>query len=150
MIGRYVMGWPVPPMRLAAIVVGLAGLAAMLGADGAAPIPRGAGEWMALLAGLLWSVATTGVRALSAMAPVEAAFVFALGALAASCLLAPLLAPMPGAGALDAAARALGFAFASGGLWWALSVAALMWATVRLEPARVGVLLMAEVVVGAA
>jgi drug/metabolite transporter (DMT)-like permease len=44
----------------------------------------------------------------------------------------------------------LAVALAAGGLWWGLSVASLMWATVRLEPARVGILLMTEVVVGAA
>ena len=41
-------------------------------------------------------------------------------------------------------------AFAAGGFWWVLSIASLMWATVRLEPARVGILLMTEVLVGAA
>ena len=46
LIGRYVMGWPTPLLRLVAIVVGLTGLAVMLGGDGKAPLPRGAGEWM--------------------------------------------------------------------------------------------------------
>ena len=44
---------------------------------------------------------------------------------------------------------AKGYAAATGGIWWALSIASLMWATVRLEPARVGILLMVEVLVGA-
>ena len=33
-MGRYLMGWPTPRLRAAAIVVGLAGLALMLGGDG--------------------------------------------------------------------------------------------------------------------
>lgn len=38
---------------------------------------------------------------------------------------------------------------AAGGLWWGASVTALMWSAARLDPARVGLLLMAEVLVGA-
>lgn len=60
----------------------------------------------------------------------------------------PLFAPLP-TGVADIA-QPLAWALAAGGLWWGLSVASLMWATVRLEPARVGLLLMSEVVVGAA
>lgn len=149
LIGRYVMGWHTPPMRMLAIALGLAGLVVMLSATGDAPLPRSAGEWMALLAGLLWSVATTGIRAKSDIGPVEAAFVFALGATLAAALLAPVLAPLPDRTALTAPLASLAIAFATGGVWWALSIAALMWATVRLEPARVGILLMVEVLVGA-
>ena len=66
MIGRFVMGWPTPRLRVAAIVVGLAGLAMILGADGQAPLPRGVGEWMSLVGGVLWSISTTGIRTKSA------------------------------------------------------------------------------------
>lgn len=38
----------------------------------------------------------------------------------------------------------------TGGLWWGLTLVGLMWAAVRLEPARVSILLMTEVLVGAA
>ncbi len=149
LIGRYVMGWPTPRLRIAAIGVGLLGLAVMLGAHGQAPVPRGAGEWMALIAGLLWSVATTGIRARSQVAPAGSAFVFATGATIAALLLAPHLPPADGAGMQARPAAALGLAVATGGFWWGLTIAALMWATVRLEPARVGILLMSEVLVGA-
>ncbi len=149
LIGRYVMGWPTPRLRIAAIGVGLLGLAVMLGAHGQAPVPRGAGEWMALIAGLLWSVATTGIRARSQVAPAGSAFVFATGATIAALLLAPHLPPADGAGMQARPAAALGLAAATGGFWWGLTIAALMWATVRLEPARVGILLMSEVLVGA-
>jgi len=149
LIGRYVMGWPTPPLRLAAIAVGLLGLGVMLGADGAAPVPRGAGEWLALLSGLLWSVATTGMRARPRLGPPEAAFVFAIGATLGALALAPVLEPLPSGLPGAALGPALGWAALAGGLWWGLSMAGLMWATPRLEPARVGILLMAEVLVGA-
>lgn len=147
LVGRSLMGWSTPRLRLVAIGFGLAGLAAMLGADGGLPLPRGAGEWMALVAGFVWAFASTGIR-ISAPLPAGAAgFTFALGAAAASALLAPLMAPLPDAGAFSA--QGLGLALVTGALWWGLATAALMWATARLEPARVGILLMTEVPVGA-
>jgi len=149
LIGRYVMGWSTPPLRLAAIVVGLAGLGVMLGANGEVPLPRGAGEWLALISGLLWSIATTGIRSRLIVAPAEAAFVFALGGCAGTLVLAPFLEPWPPGVAPEHVVATIGWAIAAGGLWWGLSMASLMWATARLEPARVGILLMTEVVVGA-
>ncbi|MCF3973316.1 DMT family transporter [Paracoccus salsus] len=149
LIGRYVMGWKTPRMRLVAIGVGLVGLTVMLSADGTAPIPRSTGEWMALLAGLVWSIATTGIRAKSALGLAEAAFVFSAGALVISCMLAPVLAPLPSGETLGSLGRLISVALAAGGIWWALSMVSLMWATIRLEPARVGILLMSEVLVGA-
>lgn len=148
LIARFVLGWPVAPLRIAAIAVGLAGLALMLGAGGGMPWPRGPGEWMALAAGMLWSVATTGMAVRPPMAPVSAAFVFALGACAAAGAIAAVL---PGAPvALSEPGRAALVAVLTGALWWAASIAALLWATARLEPVRVGILLMTEVLVGAA
>lgn len=148
LIGRYLMGWYTPRMRLLAIAVGLTGLAVMLSATGSAPMPRSSGEWMGLMAGLLWSFATTGIRATSDLGPLEATFVFVLGAVLAALALAPLLEPAPDLAALSDPLRVLGVAAAAGGAWWALSTAGLMWAAVRLDPARVGVLMMIEVLVG--
>lgn len=149
LIGRYLMGWHTPRLRTAAIVLGLAGLAVMLGANGDLPIPRGLGEWLALISGLLWSVATTGIRTKSELTAGPAAFIFAIGACTGALILAPLLAPWPDRIAEVNPVLIIGWAVAAGGLWWSLSTASLMWATARLEPARVGILLMTEVLVGA-
>ncbi|MEP3438659.1 MAG: EamA family transporter [Hoeflea sp.] len=40
LIGRYVMGWRTTRLRVLSIVVGLAGLSVMLGANGEIPLPR--------------------------------------------------------------------------------------------------------------
>lgn len=149
LIARYVMGWHTPRLRVVAIALGLAGLAVMLSADGTAPLPRSAGEWMGLVSGLLWSVATTGIRSKSDLGPVPAAFVFALGAAAAAAVMAPFLEPFPSLIANVGLGSVLGLSLFAGAVWWGMSVVGLMWATIRLEPARVGILLMAEVVVGA-
>lgn len=148
LIGRYVMGWPTPRLRLAAIVVGLLGLALVLGAGGEAPVPHDLGDWLGLASGVFWAIASTGIRSKTDTGPGESASVFALGACIGAAVLAPILEPLPGV-PLAALGPALGWILAAGGFWWGLSMTCLMWATARLEPARVGILLMAEVLVGA-
>ena len=148
LIGRYLMGWATPRLRVLAIAVGLIGLFVMLGADGNVPLPKGLGEWMTLIGGVLWSFSTTGIRVKSDSDPLSAAFVFACGAAGAALLLAPMLEPVPTfpSGQIG---KAILLALGTVGLWWGLSLAGLMWATVRLDPARVSILLMTEVLFGA-
>jgi drug/metabolite transporter (DMT)-like permease len=150
LIARFIMGWPTPALRIVAMIVGIVGLALMLGAGGGLPLPRNLGEWMSLLGGLLWSIASTGMRAKSTLQPGPSAFVFALGAAAACAVLVPFLQPAPTAQEAQSLLAPLALALVSGALWWGLSLAALMWATQRIDPARVGILMMTEVVVGAA
>ncbi|MDX8350825.1 DMT family transporter [Cognatiyoonia sp. IB215182] len=146
LIGRYILGWQTPPLRLAAIAVGLVGLALMLSADGHWPIPRNIGEWMGLTSGILWSISSTAMRARASLKPGAAAFVFACGAAFASLVIAVAMATPP---AFADAGRIAVIAFGTGTLWWGLTIIALIWATMRLDPARTGILLMSEVLVGA-
>lgn len=148
LIARYVMGWETPRLRLLAILAGMAGLGLVLGAGGGPPVPRNLGDWMGLVSGVLWAIASTGIRLRADTAPGESAFVFALGACIGAAVLAPILEPLP---SLPVAAlpQMLGWALGAGGIWWGLSILGLMWATARLEPTRVGILLMTEVLVGA-
>lgn len=148
LIAKYLLCLEVPRLRLVAIAVGLAGLFIMLGGDGAIPAPGNLGEWMAFIGGLIWAFATAGMRLKSNVKPVPSAFLFSLGATMTSLLTAPLLEPLPAIAPRDLSTIAVNVLL-TGGFWWVLSIAALMWATVRLEPARVGILLMTEVVFGA-
>lgn len=148
LIARYVMGWQTPVLRYYAIAFGLAGLAVMLGANGDFPTPKNMGEWIALGSGVLWAIATTGIRSTRELPAPQAAFTFAAGATLMTLVLAPLLSPWQTPDGSTAAVA--GLALVTGGLWWGVSMASLMWATVRLDPARVGILLMAEVLVGGA
>lgn len=149
LIARFVMGWHTPALRVVAIAVGILGLLVMLGAGGEVPMPRGAGEWLALVAGVLWAVGTTGIRAKSTLGPAPATFVFALGALLAAALTTPFFSGWPGDLAAQADAGLVAIALLAGAGWWGLSLCALMWATLRLDPARVGILMQTEVLVGA-
>lgn len=148
LIAKYLLRERVARLRLMAIALGLAGLFVMLGGDGGIPVPGSLGEWMAFIGGLIWAIATAGMRLKSDVRPLPSAFLFALGATVTSFLAAPWLEPFPMIAPSDLPEIAAQVVL-TGGLWWVLSIAALMWATVRLDPARVGILLMTEVVFGA-
>lgn len=148
LIAKYVLRWHVPRLRLIAIAVGLVGLVIMLGGEGDVPVPRSLGEWMAFIGGLIWAGATAGMRLKSRVPPVPAAFLFAIGATVTSFAIAPFLEALPTV-ALDELPSIGITVLVTGGLWWGVTIAALMWAALRLDPARVGILLMPEVIIGA-
>ena len=145
LLARFAMGWAVPRLRWAALALGLGGLVLLLGPAEGAPLPRDAGEWLGLVAGFLWSVATVGMRARPAVPPALASAVMAAGGAATALILAPVFGPAP----VDVTVLALPVAWATGVLWYGVLMLGLMWAAARLDPARVGILLMAEVLVGA-
>ncbi|MWD26400.1 EamA family transporter [Aquicoccus sp. SCR17] len=149
LIGRYVLGWRNRTSRTLVIIVGLLGLLVMLGADSQAPLPQSVGEWFALGAGMLWSVSSTGIRLKPDLDPLGSSFVFAAGALIVAVPLAFVLSPVPEAVPDAALGPLIGWSLAAGLGWWAASTAGILWATAQLEPARVGILLMSEVLVGA-
>ncbi|MEL6572295.1 MAG: DMT family transporter [Pseudomonadota bacterium] len=150
LISRYLLGWQTPILRLLAIAVGVVGLAIMLAGDGSVPLPQGVGEWMALASGLCWSIATTMMRTNDPLPPVTATATFAIGAALAAGVSAPLLSPLPQVAEFGSIFNALAMVFGTAVMWWCLSLAIFLWAAPQLDPARVGILLMAEVIVGAA
>ncbi len=150
LIGRYLMGWPITGPRIAALLAGIAGLVLMLGGDGELPVPRGLGEWLGLTSGFLWAVASIGIKVKATAGPAESTFLFAVGALGGGLILAPLVAPLPDIAALPQPGAVAFWVVFSATLWWALSIVGLLWATTKLEPARVGILMISEVLVSVA
>lgn len=151
LIGRFWLGWPITPARYAALALGLGGIALVLrGSGGDLPLPHRLGDWLGLASGLGWAVASTGIHLHSRTAPAETNFVFCSGAVAAALALALVLGwdewPVIAPGAHAAAAA---WALAIGIAWWAVSLTLFTAAVQILEPARVGILLMSEVIVGA-
>lgn len=147
LIGRYLLGWPITRARVAALLAGIVGLVLMLGADGKAPFPSGLGEWLGLASGLCWAAASIGIKVKSTAGPGESTFLFAVGALLGGLILAPTLEPLPDVAGLADPQSTLFWIIFTGVVWWAVSIIGLLWATTKLEPARVGILLMSEVVV---
>ncbi len=150
LIARWLLHRPVAAWRYAALLCGLVGIASVLrGAHGGLPVPHATGDWLGLASGLLWAIAATGIHGHVRTRPAETNFVFCLGALVAALAMLPLLAGRPPAVAGDAILPVLGWLLLLGGGWWAASLTAFVAANQRLEPPRVGILLMGEVVVGA-
>jgi len=144
LFARFIFGWETPRLRIIAMGIGILGLLIMLGAKGEAPIPRNIGEWMGLASGLFWAIASTGIRVRPEVPPISAAFVFASGG-AIGAIICILILPRAEA---TFSAPALWTALFTGAFFWALTIPFLMWATARLDPARVGMLLMSEVLIG--
>lgn len=149
LLGWWLMGWPITRMRVAVLITGLVGLLIMLGGEGVAPIPRSVGEWLGLASGFCWAVASIGIRVKSVPPAPQSAFVFALGALICGTFMALIMDGLPDLAGVTHPLRLAGLVAVTGGFWWAVFIVSLMWAAPRLDPARVGILLMAEVLVAA-
>lgn len=148
LIGRFWFGWSIRWWRYLAIALGLFGIGLVLSGTGGIPFPRSLGDWLGLASGMLWSLSSTGIHTQDHSGPVEGNTIFLLGAVATALLFLPL-APLLPAPALPDLPELAGWILALGVVWWAGSLVAIVWAAQRLEPARVGILFMSEVVVGA-
>jgi drug/metabolite transporter (DMT)-like permease len=150
LIARWWLRWPISWWRYAAIAAGLIGIALVLGGKNQGlPVPASIGDWLGLASGLLWAVASTGMHVHVRTRPAETNFIFCAGAAVMALVLALLLAPqdLPSV-ETGKYLPALGWTLILGVGWWAVSLTAFMWATSELEPPRIGILLMSEVVVG--
>ena len=135
--------------RFLAIVFGLSGMALILGIAEGVPLPRNAGDWTALASGMCWAAGT--IRSYARPVPGIAlpVFLFSIGGLLASAIILTI-----GVALAMPLARA-------GDLWQAMPWVILfaltffvppnflvLWAAQRIDPGRVGILLMGEVLVG--
>jgi drug/metabolite transporter (DMT)-like permease len=131
--------------RIASVILGLGGAATVLGLGDGLPIPRSVVDWAALASGFAFALATTVARAgpdTGDVAQTFSTFVFA-------ALFAPLfLFDSPaGTAALGSDAWAvLPFVLAAAGLWLVPVTWGLLWGAARLDPGRVQILLLLEVV----
>ena len=149
LLARIVLAEPITARRLVTIVLGLAGLFIIFGADTTAPFPVATGDWMGLTAGVAWAVALVASKRGKSLPVFDRVFLHFV-------FLGPvffLVSHIPGDGAaLDFAIQPRAgfllwmFAFA---MIWMLPV---VWLTVfgasRLDPGRFAILLMFEIVVG--
>lgn len=136
--------------RLLAMLFGFAGLCLILGVSSGLPLPRNAGDIVALASGMLWAAGTLRSYARPSQGIALPVFAFSLGGLISSviilCIAGYLSAPVAEAGNLKAT------------LPWIVGLSLIiflppnflvLWAAQRIDSGRVGILLMTEVVVGA-
>jgi drug/metabolite transporter (DMT)-like permease len=149
LLARCLLGEPITRRRVLTVILGFAGLAVILGVGGRMPWPAAAAEWMGLTAGVMWALAMVYVNRTASRPSFDRVFVQFV-------FLGPVFFVMtliPGRGAgvnleawalLDSAPWLVAFA-----LVWMLPV---IWLTVfgasRLDPGRVAICLMLEIVVG--
>ncbi len=151
LLARFMLGQPMTRRRLVTIVLGLAGMFVVLGAGEGLPLPRTVAEWMGLLSGFCWGLSMVYVRRAehaSDSDKVIVHFIF-LG------FVFFLLTLIPGGRSWTtptAAAflRSANWLMAFGFIWMPAVIWLTMFGGSRLDPGRVAVLLMLEIVVGLA
>jgi drug/metabolite transporter (DMT)-like permease len=126
-----------------AIVLGLSGAAVVLGFEAGLPLPGSLGDWLGLLSGIIFALSVTVARKAPEVSGLDRTFVsFACAALVAVPM---ALATGPGPSG-DAMVHALPLAAAVGLLWVLPGTWLLLWGAAHLDPGRVSILLMLEVI----
>lgn len=139
---------PVGPWRAVSVALGLAGAAVVLGHAGGLPLPRSAGDWFGLSSGVLFALAATVARAAPGLGGLDKTFAsFAAAALAALVLVA--LDPPAGPTGREMLS-AWPLAALTGVLWMVPATWLVLWGASRLDPGRVSILLLFEVVAASA
>ncbi len=136
--------------RLAGLACGLGGLFVVLGNADFVPLPQNTGDWLALASGICWALGTLGLYRTANISVSGQVFAFVMGAMILSLIgLAFLPGPtLPTIAASDHL-RVLQFVLLSA-LYVLPMIFMTIWPATKLSPARVGLLLMSEVVVGIA
>jgi drug/metabolite transporter (DMT)-like permease len=136
--------------RLLAIVLGFAGLAAVLGVTEGVPYPRNIGDWLALASGMCWAAGTMRSYRRPSPGIVLPVFSFALGGCLSSLLILAIAAamalPLAESGQL---LPTLPWIVLLGLIIFVPPNFLILWAAQRIDSARVGILLMTEVLFGA-
>ena len=149
LLGRLLLGERITANRGVALALGLAGLVVILGFEGGYPLPRNAGDWLALISGIAWAYGSLRVYSRPSIKVYETVFAFFAGGMLVTAAVA--LLPIAGNDIVPTWA-----VLGSGWPWLALLIAVfgvppvvmVLWGAACLSPGRVGILLMGEVVVG--
>ncbi len=148
LLGLVYLGERLTTARLAALALGITGMLIMLGLGAGWPVPRSLGDILALASGLVWAVGSLRLYQASHISVPEQVVAFVIGGLLIALLTVaiggPVMNPIGGAQVLGAAL-------------WPLAITSLfvvptlfltVWPATVLPPARVGLILMTEIVAG--
>lgn len=147
MLGLLFLGERLTPARVGALVLGLAGLVTILG-GGVWQITMNMGDVLALLSGISWAFGSFFLYRAGSVAVTEQVFAFIFGALVITGL--TLLFGWSVAGGpvgADALRHAVPWGLITG-LVLVPTLYMTLWPATILPPARVGLLLMSEIIVG--
>jgi drug/metabolite transporter (DMT)-like permease len=148
--GLAFFGARVTVSRALSIALGFGGMISILGAGSGIPLPRNAGDWIALVSGMSWAAGTLRSHARPAKAVVLPVLSFSVGGMVSSGAI--LIAAAAWYPALTAAGNVVAVTP------WIVLLAfvifvppnfLVLWASQRIDSGRVGILLMTEVVAGA-
>ena len=146
-LGRVLLGERLTGSRLLALALGLGGLWVVLGGGSGVPLPRNAGDWCALTAGVTWALGTLRVHQDAAISPIAhtaSLFVGGAAVIGVISLLPAMAGPAPDVTA-QTSAIVLMIAVLS-----VVSAGGILWGARLISPGRAGLLLMMEVITGLA
>lgn len=130
--------------RLATLGLGLLGLVVVLGSEGGFPWPRNLGDTLALISGFSWSLASLKLYRMPRAPISDLVVTFVTGCMVVTVALHLLLAtPLPQDAVYNVAPWVLFSA-----VYIVPTLAMTLWPATLLPPAKAGLLLMTEVVVG--
>jgi drug/metabolite transporter (DMT)-like permease len=148
LLGKFVYGESISPVRSLVVIMGFVGIGLVLGAT-SLPIPKNLGDWIAVMSGALWALGTSMAGKEKAKGSWVLLLQFAIAGLASTIILAFALSDMePKVIATTADINLYVWAAAIGLVLFAGPNFLVVWGTTHLSSTRVGVLLMMEVVVG--
>ncbi len=137
------------PVRAISIALGISGMLAILGTGDGLPVPQNAGDWVALLSGLSWAAGTLRSHASPATNIVLPVFSFALCGLVSSIVILFWSGTHdPALVRLDNATEVVPWIILMGILIFVPTNFLVVWAAQRIDSARVGILMMTEVLAG--
>jgi drug/metabolite transporter (DMT)-like permease len=146
LFGVLLLGDKLGVLRLLSILLGLAGASMVLNFEGALPVPRDLAEWSGLASGIAFALLAVYVRKSQDVGALEKTFANQLFAIPFAGLFLLLLpAPAP---SFDALFSALPVILLSC-VWLVPVMFLILWGAGRLDPGRVSILLLFEVVASA-
>lgn len=147
-------GWalvaePITPRRVATIILGLAGMFVIFGIGEGVPMPRGVAEWMALTSGVCWGLGLAYLRQLDFVSVIDKTTVLFLFV----GVIFILLTLVPGGRewsvpSTHVVIQSFGWLFAVAFVWTLPLLWLSMFGGSEIDPGRVSILLMVEIVVG--
>ena len=134
------------PLRVLSILLGIGGASMVLKFEGIFPVPRDAAEWCALASGICFAMATVYIRKSHDVGALEKTFANQAFAVPFALLFLIILpAPLPTGAAFLAGLPLILLAC----IWLVPVMLLIVWGSGRLDPGRVAILLLFEVLASA-